>query len=616
MLNEQLLRNTKILVKQGAVTTQSFNTGNKSDFKVQLDFGNRYQIWFQHERAPLMFMEVWADNVPQDKFEYRMTYELNVPFVDRRDEDVDTLAYKKAFHRVIYNGKSKMVDDAAYNEAFAKTIIKKEEVAPAPPKEEKTELPSIVAGKACLSGDKKIPLINKHIFLIGPDGKVLRNTYTNRFGAFVFTNVLLGHARSVRLEGGMETGNSAATLFNSAGESVGESMPVSGVYEWTFGRDKFFKLVDNQYTTNIGGKLIASSAKAKKFYTDQNVYLSNKLNTVVQQTKTSKLGTFVFEDIKPDHEYFIGVDKGSIAPGEKIDMLSKEDRYVGTLDSITGNRSSLSMNSDYNKAFNEVSISEEEIKMDVKGTIFGDNVNSPIGRLKIVLLNDQYEIIDSTITSDLGAFKFKYLPFLKRFYLSAENNDNILDVFKNILIYSSDENLIKVMTHQKGAKFKYQPVSTEITKLRDIEIDDPWLNLVEPAPSTLVASTEKNVPPPAPPKAITENILFETAKYDITDASKEILDKIILVLYSNKALRIEVGAHTDSKGSEASNLRLSELRAATVKKYITNAGIDASRILTKGYGESKLLNNCYDDVECSEVEHAQNRRIEFKILGE
>jgi outer membrane protein OmpA-like peptidoglycan-associated protein len=124
------------------------------------------------------------------------------------------------------------------------------------------------------------------------------------------------------------------------------------------------------------------------------------------------------------------------------------------------------------------------------------------------------------------------------------------------------------------------------------------------------------VPPPTPPKAITEHLLFETAKYEVTEASKEILDKIILVLNENKSLRIEVGAHTDSKGSEAANLKLSELRAATVKKYITNAGIDGSRILTKGYGESKLLNDCFDDVECSEVEHAQNRRIEFKILGE
>jgi outer membrane protein OmpA-like peptidoglycan-associated protein len=172
------------------------------------------------------------------------------------------------------------------------------------------------------------------------------------------------------------------------------------------------------------------------------------------------------------------------------------------------------------------------------------------------------------------------------------------------------------MTHQKGTKFKYQPVATEMSSLRDIEIDDPWLELVDPSPTKLVASTNTTLISAPPSKAIVENILFETGKYDIDDASKEILDKIILVLNANKSLRIEVGAHTDSKGSEAANLKLSEMRASTVKKYITNAGIDGQRILTKGYGESHLLNKCKDGEACSELEHAQNRRIEFRILGE
>ncbi len=119
-----------------------------------------------------------------------------------------------------------------------------------------------------------------------------------------------------------------------------------------------------------------------------------------------------------------------------------------------------------------------------------------------------------------------------------------------------------------------------------------------------------------PAKSIVENILFETGKYDITPQAREILDKIILVLDTNKKLKIEVGAHTDSKGTDASNLKLSQLRAKTVQDYITHAGIDVNRIISKGYGESKLLNNCKDNEPCSELEHAQNRRIEFKILGE
>jgi outer membrane protein OmpA-like peptidoglycan-associated protein len=622
MINNTPLVNTRITVKQGTIITQALDTRGKSDFRVSLDFGKNYRIYFSHPQVPLMFMEVIADNVPVDKYEYRMTYELNVPLVDKSDEDIDTTVFKRAFHRVVFNGKSKMVDDSAYNNRFARTILKKEEPVKVqvkkedPPPPPPQQLPSIVAGKVWLSGQSKLPLANKQIALIGHNGSALRTTYTNKSGAFVFTNVRISEAQKIRMYiREVESGGNLLSLVNGESQVIAESRAAAGMCEWPMAQDKMFRMVDNQYSSNIGGKLVSASPKQKRFFSNKTVYLSNRMNTVVQQTKTTELGTFVFEDIKPDHQYLIGVDKAELGPGERIDLLSKDDRFVGSLDSVAGNRNSLKMNATYNQVFNEVSLDDKDIKMDVKGTIFGDNVNNPIGKLKIMLLNDQYEVIDSAITSDYGSFKFKYLPFLKRFYLSAENNNSVLDVFKDILIYSSDKNLIKVMTHHKGKKFKYQPIATEINSLRDIEIADPWLELLQPAPKSLTASAG-NSPVLAPKKAIAENILFETARYDVSEESKEILDKIILVLSASKALRIEIGAHTDSKGSDVSNIKLSEMRAKTVRDYIVNAGIEGSRITSRGFGESRLLNGCKDNVPCTEIEHAQNRRIEFRILGQ
>jgi outer membrane protein OmpA-like peptidoglycan-associated protein len=378
------------------------------------------------------------------------------------------------------------------------------------------------------------------------------------------------------------------------------------------------KLLDNNFGTNIGGKLIYSNPREKKFFANKTVYLCNRLNTVVKKTQTNLFGTFVFEDIKPDNMYFIGVDRSEISSGTKIDLLNKEDRYVTSLDSLIAGRMSFRLLTAPNKAFNDISIAENEMKMDVKATIFGDNVNNPIGKLKILLLNDRYEVIDSAVTDNFGTFKFKYLPFLKRFYLSADNTDNVLDVFKNILIYSSDANLIKIMTHQKGNKFNYNPVSAELNRLRDIEMEDPWLQLVGPdlgSPSEKeslksdLVINEKNGP-----KLIVENILFEANNSKITPQAREVLDKVVLVLARNQALCIEVGAHTDSKGLAATNLKLSDERAKVVRQYIVNAGIKSERISARGYGESKLLNQCDDQHDCTEKEHAQNRRIEFKIL--
>ena len=94
------------------------------------------------------------------------------------------------------------------------------------------------------------------------------------------------------------------------------------------------------------------------------------------------------------------------------------------------------------------------------------------------------------------------------------------------------------------------------------------------------------------------------------------MDKIILVLNTNKQLKIGIEAHTDSKGSNEANMSLSDMRAKTVSNYITNAGIEPKRVKAKGFGETKLLNQCSDGKDCSEAEHAKNRRIEFKISEE
>jgi len=622
-LNNSPLTNTGIFLKEGNTIVKNFNTQKKSDFMLKLDFGKVYRIYFQHANSPVMFLEVVADNIPQDKMDYRMGYELNVPFYNSNDNDIDTAVFKDPFHRVVYNGKTGMTEDKEYNDKFAKSILKKaipvhaaitkieniqNNVQPA------KEAGSILAGTILLNDNSAMPAGNRSISLINKNGQVIKSTYTNRYGNFVFSSLIPSEIAKLRMD--FHIPGKSGTMFsliNSKRTAVAKTQASAESCEWVLNAGDVESLTDNQYTTNIGGKLVSSSAREKKFFAGKTIYLSNKFNTVLQKTKTNLFGTFVFEDIKPDNIYYIGVDKTEIGPGEKIDILSKEDNYIATLDTVLGEKTSLKINASSNKVFNDVSVGEDEMKMDVKATIFGDNVNTPIGKLKIILLNDRYEVIDSALTDNLGTFKFKYLPFLKRFYLSAENTENMLDVFKNILIYSSDDNLIKIMTHQKGTKFSYNPVNADMSRLRDIEIDDPWLEFVgDKKPST--TNYGNKILGKAMPKSIVENILFENNKYEITPQSKEILDKIILVLNTNKNLKLEIGAHTDSKGSDAANLKLSEMRARTVRDYIIKSGMGVNRIISKGYGETKPRNTCGDN--CTETEHAQNRRIEFKIIGE
>lgn len=102
----------------------------------------------------------------------------------------------------------------------------------------------------------------------------------------------------------------------------------------------------------------------------------------------------------------------------------------------------------------------------------------------------------------------------------------------------------------------------------------------------------------------------------ITAASKRIIDDNLFKLMQDKPnLNIEILSHTDSRGNAEYNMALSQQRAQSVVNYLVSKGIASSRLVAKGFGETRLKNRCADGVECSEAEHQVNRRTEFRILN-
>ena len=111
-----------------------------------------------------------------------------------------------------------------------------------------------------------------------------------------------------------------------------------------------------------------------------------------------------------------------------------------------------------------------------------------------------------------------------------------------------------------------------------------------------------------------DNIYYDYGRYNIRpDAARE-LDKVTIMLKRYKNMRIEIRSHTDSRATAEFNQKLSEERSKSVVKYLVKLGILASRLEVNGYGESQLLNECADGVECTEEQHAINRRSEFKVI--
>ena len=111
-----------------------------------------------------------------------------------------------------------------------------------------------------------------------------------------------------------------------------------------------------------------------------------------------------------------------------------------------------------------------------------------------------------------------------------------------------------------------------------------------------------------------ENIYYDYGKCNIrADASRE-LDKLVTMLKRYKNMRVDIRSHTDSRATNEFNQKISEGRSKAVRKYLMKRGVSKSRLQATGYGESQLLNECADGVECTEEQHSINRRSEFKVV--
>lgn len=148
----------------------------------------------------------------------------------------------------------------------------------------------------------------------------------------------------------------------------------------------------------------------------------------------------------------------------------------------------------------------------------------------------------------------------------------------------------------------------------------------EPEPEEPVAEPEpeeKEEPEPEEPEEpeervevkedaieISERVQFRSGSAEIMEQSEGLLDKVAEAMKEHpEILRLRVEGHTDSRAGSSYNRKLSRARARSVRKYLISQGVEARRLVARGYGEK-------DPIESNKTQEGryQNRRVEFKIL--
>ncbi len=207
----------------------------------------------------------------------------------------------------------------------------------------------------------------------------------------------------------------------------------------------------------------------------------------------------------------------------------------------------------------------------LKGNVVACNSTTPVQDVKVILKNKDQAMQKSTLTDAKGDFMF---------HLKQRSN---FDIY--------------------GKKQKY------FSQTEQISTSDFDRN------KTLFIKLEICMDKADCGSAIRlNNIHYDLDKYYIREDAKPELNKLVEFMKDNPDIKVEVSSHTDSRGSDAYNLRLSQQRAKAAVAYIISQGITPNRISGVGYGETRLLNHCANGVKCSEAEHQENRRTEMKII--
>jgi len=111
------------------------------------------------------------------------------------------------------------------------------------------------------------------------------------------------------------------------------------------------------------------------------------------------------------------------------------------------------------------------------------------------------------------------------------------------------------------------------------------------------------------------NIYYDFNKWDIRPEAVPDLKMLLTFMNNNPEAIVELSSHTDARGDDVYNQKLSQKRAQSAVDWLVMNGVNINKIKPIGYGESQPVNKCTNNVKCTEEEHQRNRRTEFKVLN-
>lgn len=181
-----------------------------------------------------------------------------------------------------------------------------------------------------------------------------------------------------------------------------------------------------------------------------------------------------------------------------------------------------------------------------------------------------------------------------------------------IVIFESNTDKKQYKAHSdKQGKFELLvPVGTIYNlKYKNFTLDMNYTQMEIPADPDASYEVEVRIDPPR--EIVLENVLFETGKANLKPSSHKALNDLVEVMRLKSTMVIEIQGHTDNVGSDEANMKLSQERAETVRKYLLGKGVATSRVQSRGYGATRPVAD-----NSTEAGRAKNRRTQLKVISQ
>jgi outer membrane protein OmpA-like peptidoglycan-associated protein/tetratricopeptide (TPR) repeat protein len=488
---------------------------------------------------------------------------------------------------------------------------------------------AVVEGTVLLTENKRDYAKAKKVLLLDEFGNVIDSMYTDAKGYFAFKN----------LDGDKKY---MAAVIEDDPELVGKAR------FYLSERDSTIHRVTNKYKDSrfVFRNLPVDPNALPDLYTEDDLVFAGTIRTgnngvplanaklkiindygdVVEETTTNEYGAFAFRNIPSDQNYLVALEEGDIklAEGTKIILTNKAGKDVRTFYKGKDRFTFKVLTAD-KTLLEDMDAEDVNLVMGIYGYMY-DQDKKPIVNAKIKIKEEDGSNEQEWTTLSTGKFNFKNLDAEKNYIFEADENDPSLAGVKRIYIADSKGRIYKIVD-MTGGKFSFKILEVDKFSMGAFVVEDPTMKIEEIKKQKELAKNDPKViekkpavVKPAEPEeesemtvTIVENIYYAYGDYSIGAEGKEILDKAADALTDYPKLMLEISSHTDSQSSSEFNLGLSKKRAQAAVDYLVKKGISRSRLKATGYGETRLLNDCGDGVDCTDEQHKTNRRTEFKI---